>query len=1314
MRSFGRVVFVAIIVIAILVSHVAPAVAQGGTTSSISGTVVDRDGGIIPGASVTAKSQTTGSELTTITNGAGVFSIPSVDAGVYTVTVSLTGFTTYVLNDLTVRLGAPADIKAVLQVGALTEQVHVTGGAGELINTQTPTVSATLMGDQINKMPMASRNLVNAVTFLPGVATAGINRDSSFNGLPDSFVAISLDGINNNENLNKSSEGLFATISPRQDAMEAVTVTTAAAGADVGGHGAVQINFVTRSGTNRFQGSLYEYHREAALNTNYWFNQNAGLPKNEVTLNQYGFRQGGPIVIPGLYDGRGKAFFFFNYEELRFPSNATRNRTILNPLTQDGWMQYNVTSGSATTTQRVNMLALAAQQGFDVRVDQTVTRILGAIRSSTTTTGLVTQQTDPNLMTYTWQSPGEARDKQPIVRVDYNLSAKHRLSGTYNFQLVVRDPDLQNGGDVRFPGGTNLQIYQAHRPLFSTTLRSTLTSSLVNELRVGGRWSPSYFGLPATSGAQTFQDTNGYSLTLGGTGVSLTGWTTTNTPSFRNAWNAQIDDTLTWQRGTHSISAGGEAYFGNISLMNRQTVPSINFGIAANDDVSRFFTTGNFPGASSAQLDVAKLIFATLTGRVTSVSAQLVLDENTNQYQLLVPRWQRGALNEYSAFVQDSWRLTPTLTLNGGLRYQVQTAWSPKNDILSRASYADACGISGIGADGVCRFFQPGASGGTVPQFVQMTKGSTGYDTDWNNVAPNVGAAWRPNVQRGWLRAVLGDPDQATIRGGFSVQYDRQGMAPFTDVFGGNPGTLLTVTRSEANGLLVPTGQRWPVYFSETSRLGLGEPCAAGVVTAACNPGAPTFPIAVRTGRADSLNVFDPEIQIASARSYTVGFQRSLTKEMALEVRYVGTRGINQWGTEAYNARNILENGFLDEFKLAMGNLQASVAAGCGGSSQPACTFAYRGPGTGTSPLPIYLAYLVGSTDAGNPAAYSGTNWTNSTFLGRLAKQNPNPNGLPGVTGSAAQDLDGDAGRRANALRAGLPANFFVLNPDVNNVTTTVSRGSSRYDALQLELRRRLSHGLQVNGSYTYALESDSTFLGQRYGYAIDPSATVRHAIKAQWNYELPFGRDRRFGAGLNPALDAVIGGWSLNGVGRVQARMLNFGSVRLVGLTADDLQQEYRVRIVPDPANPGRELVQMLPDDIILNTRRAFNVSATSSTGYSDALGVPTGRYIAPAQSDSCITIKDGDCAPRSLLIRGPFFTRFDISVSKRVPLRGRINAELSLNVLNVFDNVNFTPVANPGTGATIFQVTAAYQDLSNTYDPGGRLGELVFRLNW
>jgi len=224
------------------------------------------------------------------------------------------------------------------------------------------------------------------------------------------------------------------------------------------------------------------------------------------------------------------------------------------------------------------------------------------------------------------------------------------------------------------------------------------------------------------------------------------------------------------------------------------------------------------------------------------------------------------------------------------------------------------------------------------------------------------------------------------------------------------------------------------------------------------------------------------------------------------------------------------------------------------------------------------------------------------------------------------------------------------------------------------------------------------------------PNDGVRHAIKSQWDWTIPVGRGQRYGANLNPWLDGAFGGWSFNGVARIQTRMVDFGNVNLVGMSKGDLQKMYKFDLRPDAS--GRTTPFMLPDDVILNTRRAFSTSATTATGYSDV--APEGRYIAPANSANCIQIKAGDCAPQTLLIRAPWFSRFDVGVTKRFQTPGRTNVEVRVDVLNLFDNINFNPVANPGSGETIFQATSAYTDSSNTYDPGGRLGQLMIRFNW
>jgi hypothetical protein len=141
------------------------------------------------------------------------------------------------------------------------------------------------------------------------------------------------------------------------------------------------------------------------------------------------------------------------------------------------------------------------------------------------------------------------------------------------------------------------------------------------------------------------------------------------------------------------------------------------------------------------------------------------------------------------------------------------------------------------------------------------------------------------------------------------------------------------------------------------------------------------------------MSIFDQNLQVPYAQTWTAGWQRKLAADTAVEIRYVGTRHLQGWTEYQYNEANIIENGFLDEFRLAQANLQAHVAGGCGVGNNPDCSFAYRGPGTGTSPLPIYLAYLNGRADAGNAAAYSGSSWTGSNFIDPLATHNPNPFG---------------------------------------------------------------------------------------------------------------------------------------------------------------------------------------------------------------------------------------------------------------------------------------------------------------------------------
>jgi hypothetical protein len=1265
--------------------------AQGNSNSSISGTVVDSGGGAIPGASVIIKGES-GEQFEAVTNAEGVFNVPGIGAGIYKATVTLTGFKT-VEVEVRVLPNTPASFKATLEVGALTETVIVSSSS-ELINTQTATVASTLNADQLNRMPTPTRNALNAVTFLPGINTADTNRESRINGLPESFVQITLDGVSNNDQYLRTTDSFFASITPRQDAVEAVSVVTAAGGANVGGSGAVSVNFQTRSGTNKFSGTAYEYVRDPSLNTNNWLNERNGLPKNDVKLYQPGARVGGPMVIPGLFDGRGKAFFMVHYEQVRFPNSFSRTRTILNPAALNGVFRYDV----GGQTREVNVLDLARTNGQASAIDSTVMSVLQRIQASTRTTGTVEQQSDPLLMNYRWQSPGKLFEHQPTVRVDFNLGDKHRLSGTYAIIWSDRDPDYLNGADARFPGAPVYRLFSRQQPFYRAGLRSTLTRNLVSELSAGftAFGGTSAFGSQISNGAQNFADQNGYAIDFDAN-IGLTNWHTESSYSWRTAPAMNIDESLTWQLGKHSLNFGGGFLHTRVHDNAQTVVPGINLGFnTTNDPAAGLFTTANFPGASGANLTDARELYALLTGRVSAVTGQAALDSKTNRYTAFAPRRREGYINMYSAFMQDSWRTTPTLTINAGLRWDLQMPFTAMNDTLSAANFASVCGMSGLGDGGTysrCNFNRPGpASNGVVPEYVQFSSGTRGYDIDWNNVSPNVGIAWRPNVQSGFLRPILGDPEQATLRAGYSVAYDRQGMDQFTGLYGANPGATLSLTRDESTGIVAP-GESWPVFLNQSNRL-FNAPFAE----------TPTYPIAVRANRADNMSAFAPDIKIGMAQTWTVSFQRALGKDMAVDVRYVGTRGSSQWSTINYNTRQIEGNGFIQEFQLAVQNLRANNLSGVANRRG---SFAYFGAGTGTSPLPIYLAYLNGSRDAGNPAAYAGgtQTWTNTAITQDLVHVWPDPN-------SSVTDLDGNLTRRNNALNAGLPANFFVVNPAINTLNVTDSGAYSDYHALQIDLRRRLSKGLSASANYQYALERGSAFLNFKYGREMRDQPNVRHAIKTQWDWTLPVGRGQRFGANMHPILDGVIGGWSVNSVGRVQARVVDFGNFRLVGMSKKDVQDMFKHDIRINPAN-GLPTVYMMPDDVILNTRRAFSIDPASVTGYGE-LGVPEGRYFAPANSENCTQLKVGDCAPSTLIIRMPWFTRFDLGVTKKFPIHGATNIEVRFDVLNLFDNINFDPVNAPGSGAGIFSTTGFYDDPSNTYDPGGRIGSVMLRINW
>src|SRR6266852_1829075 len=308
------------------------------TTSSLEGTVTDPSGAAVAGSQVQARNINTGQTFNATANERGVWTVTAVPTAIYRVTATAQG----------VKTSAAPDVK--VELGSITETVEVTGAA-EILQTSTATVASTLTGRQINELPFMSRNALELIITQPGTSTPGTPRTSSINGLPKGSMNITLDGINIQDNLLRSDDGFYTSVQPRQDAIEEVTLVTAAAGAESLGEGAAQVKFVTKSGTNNWHGGLFWQHRNDFFNANYHFNNINALPRDRLILNQFGGRIGGPIK-------RNKAFFFVNFEEFRLPQTYNVGpQTILTDRARQGIFTYRDSAGAM---REVNLYQIAA------------------------------------------------------------------------------------------------------------------------------------------------------------------------------------------------------------------------------------------------------------------------------------------------------------------------------------------------------------------------------------------------------------------------------------------------------------------------------------------------------------------------------------------------------------------------------------------------------------------------------------------------------------------------------------------------------------------------------------------------------------------------------------------------------------------------------------------------------------------------------------------------------------------------------------------------------------------------------------------
>ena len=613
--------------------------------------------------------------------------------------------------------------------------------------------------------------------------------------------------------------------------------------------------------------------------------------------------------------------------------------------------------------------------------------------------------------------------------------------------------------------------------------------------------------------------------------------------------------------------------------------------------------------------------------------------------------------------------MTPTLTLNGGLRWDLQTAVHARP--TTRMSAVDAgVGLRHVRASATAAPSTSATSSARAPtpawcrEFVQLTKRHQGLRDrleqrraeHQRRVAAERAGRLPAHAPR---RSRSGDAPRRLLGVVRASGHGRRSPASTAAI----RAARSALTRNVGNGNLVPPGESWPVLLSQTDRL--YPRVVPEHADLSRSPSAPN--------RADSLNAFAPDIKIGSARDLDGRASSARSRsDMAVDVRYVGTRGVNQWSTLNYNTRDIEATASSTSSSSRWQNLQANnavrrhAARAASPTSAPAPARARC-----RSTWPISTA----SRDAEQSGAPTpARTWTNTGITQDMAFRNP-----------IARQLGGGPRRRPDAPherdRGGPAGELLRRQPGgqrqqrhrqrrVQRLPRAADRPAAPALAGPVGQRQ-----LPVRASKAARRSSASATAGHDAR-----RANVRHAIKTQWDWTIPVGRGQRFGTDMHPVLDGILGGWSFNGVGRIQARD---GQLRQRPPGRHDAKTTCRrcTSTTSGSTRPtGCETVYMLPDDVILNTRRAFSVSPTHGDRLQPALGAPEGRYFAPANSESCIQLKAGDCAPRDAADPRAVVHALRCRRHQEVPAQGPHRTSKSrFDVLNLFDNINFNNVGQP-----------------------------------
>jgi outer membrane receptor protein involved in Fe transport len=729
----------ALVCVVLLSSILAFAQTSRGT---VSGVVKDPNGAVVPGAEVTLTNAETSVARSVTTNDEGFYRFDAVDLGTYSVRISAANFTTAVKNDVTVTANQTVAVDADLQVGDQQVVVEVVGGTSEPLQTEAPVRGGNISTRQITELPVAANPTALALT-LPGVVTnrTGVGVGTfSVNGARGRSNNFLIDGTENND-ISVAGQGFQIT---NRDAVQEVSVQTGNYDSEFGRAGGAIVNVITRSGTQRFSGTLsflYDTSTDDAITSLQSRNPRVlalGRPlfNDEKT---YSGTFGGPLFLPNFGEGgpvfdtsRDRNFFFVAYQDFRFRSPGG-SVTLVTPTAAG----RAVLQQFAGTNPRVaEYLALTANAVAPVadRPAVSLDPLNGPVVRGSVAIGSFFR---------TFTSTSQTKEFQ--LRTDHKIGENDQLS--FRFLQNNTNSPLST---VNFPGFDSNQQNTYRNFLIAET--HVFSSSVTNELRLAYNRIKLGFPLADPSGPASTQPT----ISVGGlTSIGAP----TNIPQGRTADNYQIQDTLTYIFGNHTVRVGGD-YLRQIST---QLAPADVRGTLT------YAATTNFTGLANFVDDFGG----------SGGSAFRVFGDPT----------YNPALHRIAVFGQDRWKVTENLTLTMGLRYE--NFGTPFNSLRTPA-------FTGLfNVDPVTR---------TGP-FSQPNQ----VKSDNNNFAPSVGFAYSPSFTSGIMGFIFGEK-RSVLRGGYNIGYD----SFFNNIASNAAASAPNQNSVTVNSVVSATNPRGLANFSRT------------------------------------------------------------------------------------------------------------------------------------------------------------------------------------------------------------------------------------------------------------------------------------------------------------------------------------------------------------------------------------------------------------------------------------------------------------------------------------------------------------------